>query len=525
MKKAVIYARFSSNRQTEQSIEGQIRECKKYAKQNDIKIVKQYIDRAATGTNDKRQNFQQMLKDSKKQAWDYVLVYKIDRFSRNKYEIAKYKKTLKDNNIKLLSVTENIPDTPEGIILESILEGMAEYYSAELSQKVKRGHKESRLKGKHHGGPLLFGYKKKDNKVYINEKEAPIIQYMYEQYAQGKNCRELAEELENKGIFYRGKPFTQSTIINLLKNKCYIGIFVHKNEIYNNIFPAIIQKNLYEMVRKKAEENRFGKISKPKKYILLHKVFCGYCGCKMGTTNGSHHRYYYCSKNTKTKKTNKRNLEKLEPKTKSTKKRKTGRTDIRRKNFVPLKTEKCLKKYLQRDILEETIINTTSKIFNSNILNFLIDSIVKIHNSKIITNSPTISLQKEKQDTQNKIENLLKLIEQGIITSDTKQQLQKLENKLTDLNIQIILKENNKPVNKTEIINFIENTLSSTPEIIIDNLIKKIILYDDKVEIYYKYTNEIVFLENILENPIYTNEVKFSISKTNTIVLKIEAFI
>ncbi len=138
MKTAVIYARYSSDNQTEQSIEGQLRVCEEFAQRNDILILNTYIDRAMTGTNDNRPDFQQMIKDSSKKEWDYVLVYKIDRFSRNKYETAKNKKILKDNGVKLLSAMENIPDTPEGIILESLLEGMAEYYSAELAQKVKR---------------------------------------------------------------------------------------------------------------------------------------------------------------------------------------------------------------------------------------------------------------------------------------------------------------------------------------------------------------------------------------------------
>ncbi|MBQ4053583.1 MAG: recombinase family protein, partial [Clostridia bacterium] len=165
MKSAVIYARYSSERQTEQSIEGQLRICKEYAERNDYVVVDTYIDRAMTGTNDNRTNFQRMLRDSSKRAWDVVLVYKLDRFSRNKYEMAMHRKTLRDNGIKLVSAMENIPDTPEGIILESLLEGMAEYYSAELSQKVRRGMNESRQKGTFTGGHILYGYKVENKKV------------------------------------------------------------------------------------------------------------------------------------------------------------------------------------------------------------------------------------------------------------------------------------------------------------------------------------------------------------------------
>ena len=153
-----LYLRFSSERQREQSIEGQLRVCQEYAKNNDILLLDTYIDRAMTGTNDNRADFQRMLKDSARNHWDYVLVYKIDRFSRNKYETAIHKKTLKDNGTRLLSATEYIPDSPEGIILESMLEGYAEYYSAELSQKIRRGMNESRQKGNYTGGYVLYGY-------------------------------------------------------------------------------------------------------------------------------------------------------------------------------------------------------------------------------------------------------------------------------------------------------------------------------------------------------------------------------
>ena len=118
----VIYARYSSENQTEQSIEGQLRVCEEYAKAHDILILNTYVDRAMTGTNDNRADFQRMLKDSSKREWNFVLVYKLDRFSRNKYETAIHKKTLKDHGIKVLSATEHIPDSPEGIIFESMLE-------------------------------------------------------------------------------------------------------------------------------------------------------------------------------------------------------------------------------------------------------------------------------------------------------------------------------------------------------------------------------------------------------------------
>ena len=138
IKTAVIYARYSSDNQTEQSIDGQLRVCEEYAKQNDILVLDTYIDRAMTGTNDNRPDFQRMIRDSAKRTFGYVLVYKFDRFSRNKYETAIHKKALKDNGVKVISAMEYIPDSPEAIILESMLEGF----------KRSNGHNKSKLQSK-----------------------------------------------------------------------------------------------------------------------------------------------------------------------------------------------------------------------------------------------------------------------------------------------------------------------------------------------------------------------------------------
>ena len=152
MKTAVIYARYSSDSQTEQSIEGQVRVCKQFAEKNDLLVVDQYIDRATTGMNDNRAAFQQMLRDSKRRQWSVVIVYKLDRFARNKYESVVNRKKLTDNGVELVSAMENIPDTPEGKLFLAVIEGFNEYFSEDLKQKVNRGLRESWLKGNATGG-------------------------------------------------------------------------------------------------------------------------------------------------------------------------------------------------------------------------------------------------------------------------------------------------------------------------------------------------------------------------------------
>ena len=219
MKTAVIYARYSSDSQTEQSIEGQLRVCNEYAKSNDIVILDTYIDRAMTGTNDNRPDFQRMIKDSCKREWDFVLVYKFDRFSRNKYETAMHKKTLKDNGVKVVSATEYIPDSPEAIILESMLEGYAEYYSAELSEKIHRGQKDNALKGRNNGGRIPLGFKLgADKKLEIDPTTAPIVQEIFKRYAEGETVRAIVDDLNSRGLkTSRGYKFAYPSF-NTLKS-------------------------------------------------------------------------------------------------------------------------------------------------------------------------------------------------------------------------------------------------------------------------------------------------------------------
>lgn len=240
-----------------------------------------------TGTNDNRPAFQKMIADSKRKEWDYVLVYKFDRFSRNKFETLKHKATLKENGVQLVSATEYLPDTPERIIMESILEGYAEYYSAELSQKVKRGMRETRNKGNFQGGYLLYGYKLENKKIVIDEEQAEIIRFIYEQYSVGVYVKDIMESLNNRGILNKGKPFARNTIYNILKNEKYSGVYRFKDEVYNNMFPQIVPTSTYEIVREKIDKNRYGKQSTETIYLLRNIIKCGYCGSSITAEGGT----------------------------------------------------------------------------------------------------------------------------------------------------------------------------------------------------------------------------------------------
>ena len=302
MKTAVIYARYSSDSQSEQSIEGQLRVCQQYAKNNDILILDTYIDRAMTGTNDARPDFQRMIKDSNKRQWDYVIVYKLDRFSRNKYEATIHKHTLRENGVKLLSAMENIPDTPEGIILESLLEGMNQYYSAELSQKVLRGLKESYIKGHVTGGKRTYGYNIVNKKAVINEFEADIIREIFTKFANGQTGKSIADNLIERGIRTdSGHYIDAKRLYKFIENSKYVGRVKHGDTIYTNIYPAIVDEDTWNKVQTIRNSNKFapGRKKEMFDFILTGKLVCGHCHHLMigesGTSaNGEIYYYYNC---------------------------------------------------------------------------------------------------------------------------------------------------------------------------------------------------------------------------------------
>ncbi|MDE5765595.1 MAG: recombinase family protein [Clostridia bacterium] len=455
MKTAVIYARYSSDSQSEQSIEGQLRVCEEYAQRNNILILNTYIDRAMTGTNDNRPDFQKMLKDSNRKEWNYVLVYKLDRFSRNKYESTIHKKTLKNNGVTLLSAMENIPDTPEGIILESLLEGMNQYFSAELSQKVRRGMKETRLKGNFTGGYILYGYNVENRKVVINENQAEVVRYIFEQYSLGVFVKDIMKSLTAKGIYNHGKPFARNTVYNILKNEKYSGIYRHNGEVFENMYPQIVPTEIYEKVRAKINENQYGKRSVEVVYLLRHKLKCGYCGqpisAETGTSkNGQVKRYYKC----------------------------LGR---KRQNG-------CQKSMIGKDYLENLIIATTiDELSKPQNMNSLVKGLLKIQEQQS-NGTPILNLlTKEKRQTENAINNIMTAIEKGVITNTTTKRLKELEEQQENLERQILIERSKTAVKLTErdIREYYEQSLKLEPQMLINFLINEILLFDDKIEIHY----------------------------------------
>jgi len=302
MRNAVIYARYSSHNQTEQSIEGQLRDAYDFAQREGYVIVGEYIDRAISGKTDDRPDFQRMLADAPKHQFQYVLVWKLDRFARNRIEAAFNRQALKKHGIKLISVKENISDAPEGIIMESMLEAMAEYYSANLAQNIKRGMRESYLKGMYAGGPVPFGYKLIDGKLLQDELTAPIARYIFEEYAAGTSKTEILKTLKEQGVKSpRGCELGPSSFTDLLQNTAYYGRVTRIGIEVDCVPEPIISKEIFDRAQVRVQAHKHAPAASKAKvdYLLQGKVFCGLCGDTMAGESGKGrqgviYNYYSC---------------------------------------------------------------------------------------------------------------------------------------------------------------------------------------------------------------------------------------
>lgn len=302
MKKAVIYARYSSERQTEQSIEGQLRTCYEFAEHEGITVTGEYIDRAISGTTDHRPQFQRLIADAKNLGIDYVIVYKLDRFARNRYDSAIYKAKLKQYGIRLLSAMEKITDSPEGIIMEGLLEAMNEYYSAELSQKIRRGMRENVIKGKTTGGNVALGYCiGADKRLEVVPEQAAIVRKIFEMYAAGGTFVEIITYLNSSGLkTSRGNAFNKNSISRILTNERYIGRYVVKGVEEAAKCPRIVDDELFNTVQRKLSTAQTKhRHRNSHEYILSGVLRCGKCGERMTGTSGTSKQrnvyyYYHC---------------------------------------------------------------------------------------------------------------------------------------------------------------------------------------------------------------------------------------
>ncbi|MDE5765500.1 MAG: recombinase family protein [Ruminococcus sp.] len=427
--KVALYARFSSDNQRSESIDAQARAMNSFCKQNHWQIVATYTDEARSATTDNRPQFQQMITDSSKGLFDIILVHKLDRFSRDRYDSAIYKKRLKKNNVRLCSVLERMDDSPESIMMESVLEGMAEYYSKNLSREVMKGMSETALQCKHTGGCTPLGYDLDENKrLIINEHEAEAVKIIFQMFADGHGYTAIINYLNEHGYkTKRGCIFGKNSLYEILNNEKYTGVFVFNKSAsktdgkrnthayksnsdvirVENGCPAIVSKKLFEKVQRKKAANRrnAGSYHSKEFYLLTGKIFCGICGKRMQG-----------------------NL------------RFSGRSKTRLATYrCNTHRSECKNKEINKDYLDVHIVELLrKKIFNANSLKHLVNNVntyIRQYNSEY--DASYESVKAEYDEIQENLDNITKAVEKGIITESLIVRAEELEQKRAEVEIKL----------------------------------------------------------------------------------------
>lgn len=493
--RAVIYARYSSDRQREESITSQLRVCHDYAEKKQIKIVREYTDRALSGkAADNRPEFLRMIADSEKRLFDAVIVYRLDRFARNRYDSAIFKARLKKNGVVLLSAMEQLSDNPESIILESVLEGMAEYYSLELSQKVRRGMKENALQCKSVGGQVPLGYKIGDDKKFeIEEIGAAAVRLAFHQYADGKSLKEICDELNERGYrTSRGAMFNKCSLTRMLQNKKYIGYYVFDGTEVEGGMPKIIEEDIFNEVREKVQQRSTHSARKVSNvnYVLTPKLFCGACGALMvgesGTSStGKTYNYYKCNT---------------------------------RKFQKQCNAAQVQKEWIERLIVEETRQN----ILTPENIEIIAERCSKILQEESDNDAILNSLKGKLRDTQRAVSNMLKVIEETGSDYAT-QRLIELEQVQCEIEMQIAEESKIKPVfNKTHFIFWLSRFVAGDVDdseyrrTLISTLVRRVIMFEHKIIVEYNISEGMDKVKTIIIKDIKESELPTSDSSDNS---------
>lgn len=425
-KRAVIYARYSSDNQREESIEGQLRECQAYLKAKGYVLVGSYIDSALSARTDDRPDFQRMISDSSKRIFDIVLVWKLDRFSRNRLDSLQYRAILKKNGVDLISATENISDGPEGVLLDSLLTGIAEYYSKDLSQKVRRGMTENVINGKVNGGTTTLGYKRENGRYVIDETDANLVRIIFNLYFQGTmTANKIGKYLKEKKLTNsNGKYVTHATVARTLSNRRYIGEYRIGEIVNRSAFPRIIEDELFNQAQGLLKKNSRwnGSHKAPEPYVLTGKLFCAECGEMMisdgGTSATGRNYHYYLCKGTRGK---------------------NKHCDMRR---------------YPKEELEVFVMNAANQFLsNEKIIKRLAKALYETQDSK---SNELAVLESNETKLENKIRNLMTALEDGDSTIEiVKDRLKELKDELDQTREEILKVKTKNPYLTQEQIEFL----------------------------------------------------------------------
>lgn len=469
MKNAVIYARYSSHGQNEQTIDGQIRVCKEFAEKLHLNVINIYSDKHKTGTDVNRPAFQKMISDAKTQTFDCIIVYMLDRFARNRYYSTMYNGMLERLGIQVISATENISESEEGEFYKMFLEWNAERYSKRLGRRVGEGITTSVANGTYTGGRIILGYKVENKKVFIDSDNVDTVKYIFEAYAKGVSKQDIASELNEKGCLIKGRKFKAKDFDKMLLNKKYTGTYTLGNRVCDHTFPRIIDDATFNKVQERLKLNKHfsGANSAKLDYLLQGKIYCGMCGSSIvadGGTGKSGRQYHYYACNGKKKK------------------------------------HICNKKNERKDFLEWYITEqTVNYLSNKERVDIIANDVVKYYESK--TSARQIKkLMKDQAKIQQEIDNAVNAIvntSNAVTHKMLDKKIAELSILLNDLQLQQAELELEQTLQITEkdIVDFISNFIKGDPhdvnfqKRIIDNLVNAVYLYDESTIIFFNVDN------------------------------------
>lgn len=397
---AVIYARFSSSAQREASIEQQINVCMSFAESSGYNVVSTYSDRALTGRTDRRPQFLQMIKDARKGRFCAVIVYSLDRFSRDKYDSARYKHELRACGVRVVSATEPITDNPSGVLIESVFEGLAQYYSAELSQKIRRGYEDNAKKCMV-AGSVPYGFRRSASGYYeILPEEADIVREIFRRVASGESYADVCRDLNDRGIRTRhGSTWNRSSFNTILHNRRYIGTYISKYHVQEDAIPQIVEKELFYKVQSTSREKRGPRRTPNGYYSLTGKLFCGLCGDVMTGTSGTSKSgklcfYYTCHSH---------------------------------------RAHRCDQRSVPRDQLEDLICSAIwDDVLSDDSIRWMAHQTI-LDQDKLQAGSDLDILRASLAQTRAQKTNILNAIKAGIFTQTTRDELLRLEQEEADL--------------------------------------------------------------------------------------------
>lgn len=479
----VIYARYSSDKQREESIEGQLKVCHAYAEKQGYNVIDEYIDRAISAKTDNRPNFQRMIKDSSKKHFQGIIVYQLDRFARNRADSAKYRAILNKNGVKLYSANENIADGASGILLESVIEGLAEYYSAELSEKVTRGMNINAEKCLSNGGATPFGYKIENKRYVLNEKTAPIVKEIFTKYANGMRIKDICDDLNERQIKTgSGSKFNKSSLHKMLTNRKYLGIYIYNGVETPGGMPQIIDEDLFNKVAERMKVNKKAPARARAKadYLLTTKLFCGYCKEMMVghssnkiSKGGVKYNYYKCKNADSTK--------------------------------------SCKKKMAMKDYIENLVIEECRKILTSSNIRRIARETVKIaqsYDDKAELNRLLNLLKKAQEEKENQIA-ALRSCKSDSVREMIFEDLERIGTEITELKKQVEIEQSrHHVVTEEQVIAFFKKLAKGDVKDItyrktlIKVMVNRIYLYDDRLTLTFNSGDEEVTITDRLLSDI-----------------------